>query len=637
MALVRKGTTAGDYAVAEDAARQAGDRAEAERLRQQARVSARRQQLAERLGAASQQLVGGIADSAAAAEELQHAMTQIAAGAEEAAGSSHESAAAVQEAVQHFNTQRDITAEMQHKVEQLHALIASVGSEIRFTLAGVDVIATRQRVTSQRVGTMTEFAQRIGNVVELVLHIADQTNLLSLNAAIEAAKAGRHGKGFAVVAGEIRLLATDSEETAARVREQVQHIQHAVDGIAVGIEQSARRIEEQLGTSALITRQLDQVRGDMEAVLDSARRINAGAIEAVFSAQQMARGTEVVAAAAQQQAAASEEMMQTIGEQSAALSQGEAAARALADLAAQTRHSGQVHSQELADAAQSLAITVHQLSQASSQISGTLQQIGRGAQEQSVATAQQASAADLIERNAQTAEREARSAIERTEAVQALLRDNRAAVEALIEGVRHTERDNGRNQDELAALDRVRRQIDAAVEALALLAIQTNMLAVTGSVEAARAGEHGRGFVTVATDIKKLALTAQSNVGQIREVIREAQDTLSEVRRSVSEVGALASGEAAKTERIAAGLLAMEQDLSLVVQHGHSVVSAATEISQRMALARQGVSLIAAAAMQAGQSAAEASLAARQQLRGMEDLAAAVEETAALTDELKAL
>ncbi|TJZ78755.1 methyl-accepting chemotaxis protein [Chitiniphilus eburneus] len=635
MALVRKGT---DPSLSQYDVEPGTDQAprEVERLRQQARATARRQQLAERLGVATQQLAAGIAESATAAEELQRSMDQIASGAEEASGASQVSAVAVAEASRHFEAQRELTADMQRKVEQLQALGSGVSAQIRLTLVGIDGIDTHQRNAVQRVSAMTAMAGDIGQMADAVLFIADQTNLLALNAAIEAAKAGRHGKGFAVIAGEIRQLAGDAETNAGQIGDLVKGVQAGIGEIVAAIERSSQRIGEQVAAGSRVDGQLVRMRDDIEQILVAAARINTGAVEAALSAQQVARGTEVVATAAQQQSVACQEALQTITEQSVALAQGEAATRALAALADEFRSGTQASRvSAMSEAALALSTTVQELGHASGQISVALQQIGRGAQDQSAATTEQSAAADHIERNAAAAQEEARHSIERATAMQVLLQDNRREVEALIAGVRDTGEDNRRCQGLIAELDTQRRQIEKAIEALSMIAIQTNMLAVTGAVEAANAAENGRGFVTVSADIKKLAGTALGNAGHIKDVVRQLQDTLYEVRRVVDEVGVLTQAEIGKTQRIAEGLADMEADFDALVGQGRSVGDAAGEIGQRVSLLRQGIGQIAVAAAQASGSAGEASVAARQQMRGMEDLAAAVEEVTALTDALK--
>ena len=82
------------------------------------------------------------------------------------------------------------------------------------------------------IGELERQSEEIGKIVHAVTRIADQTNLLALNAAIEAARAGEHGKGFAVVADEVRNLAEISEKSARGIQEVVNEIQSQVKVVA---------------------------------------------------------------------------------------------------------------------------------------------------------------------------------------------------------------------------------------------------------------------------------------------------------------------------------------------------------------------------------------------------------------------
>ncbi len=89
---------------------------------------------------------------------------------------------------------------------------------------------------------LERLSNEIGKIVHAVARIADQTNLLALNAAIEAARAGEHGKGFAVVADEVRNLAEISEKSARGIQEVVSEIQGQVKVVAADTEGPGKRL-----------------------------------------------------------------------------------------------------------------------------------------------------------------------------------------------------------------------------------------------------------------------------------------------------------------------------------------------------------------------------------------------------------
>src|SRR5690606_7732014 len=90
----------------------------------------------------------------------------------------------------------------------------------------------------------SEQGQAIGEIIAAVNDLAEQSNLLAVNAAIEAAKAGEHGRGFAVVAQEVRSLAEQSKQATAQVRTILQDIQKATTAAVLATEQGSKAVED---------------------------------------------------------------------------------------------------------------------------------------------------------------------------------------------------------------------------------------------------------------------------------------------------------------------------------------------------------------------------------------------------------
>ena len=172
------------------------------------------------------------------------------------------------------------------------------------------------------VRTLGESSQQIGQIVEAISSIADQTNLLALNAAIEAARAGEHGRGFAVVADEVRKLAAESQESAEQIKERILTIQkdtaHAVSAMEEG------KTEVQLGAKAIrdvgeqfqdIMGQVNDIRNQIDEISTSVNSVSSGAgniVDAVDSIDSVSRRTadhtSSISASTEEQSASNEEI-----------------------------------------------------------------------------------------------------------------------------------------------------------------------------------------------------------------------------------------------------------------------------------------------------------------------------------------
>ena len=180
-----------------------------------------------------------------------------------------------------------------------------------FTMNSADVVRT-----------LGESSQQIGQIVEAISSIADQTNLLALNAAIEAARAGEHGRGFAVVADEVRKLAAESQESAEQIKERILTIQkdtaHAVSAMEEG------KTEVQLGAKAIrdvgeqfqdIMGQVNDIRNQIDEISTSVNSVSSGAgniVDAVDSIDSVSRRTadhtSSISASTEEQSASNEEI-----------------------------------------------------------------------------------------------------------------------------------------------------------------------------------------------------------------------------------------------------------------------------------------------------------------------------------------
>lgn len=520
--------------------------------RAQNRSRLRQQKAAERIGAATEELASGVTEAAAAAEELRRALDQIATGAEEAAGAAQESLSATTHLSALFADAKVEAEASRRRTEALQITVNEAAAQIDASLLAISSNSNRQMASVDVIDRLQKQAENIGETTSIVADISDRTNLLALNAAIEAARAGQDGRGFSIVADEVRLLAETAERSSRSVTAHATTIVEGVRTVADKIRTAAAAAQAQSATGGKIALELDGIRASLTTLSDNSQSILSAAVEADLATREAQRGSEIVATAAEQQAAAASEALRSVAQQSTALNESQQAAHSLAALVdgllSETRLAERT--EEVGSAAETLSTTVQELSGAASQILAAIEQISRGAEAQAAATQQANAAMMQIEKSAAQSHQVAGEALERSQAVIALLRSNRAAIEAVASGLTAALNDTQAALDALVALGEVGFQIERTVDRIVLVAVQTSMLALSGSVEAARAGEAGRGFSIVSADIRKLSQDAAENIDGVKDVVRAIQVQIAVVQRDLEMIIVGSEAEIGKNKLI---------------------------------------------------------------------------------------
>ncbi|WBL64021.1 methyl-accepting chemotaxis protein [Thauera sp. WB-2] len=183
---------------------------------------------------------------------------------------------------------------------------------IKSTIVGMDEIERVIESSASSITRLSEKSKRIGTIVHVIREIADQTNLLALNAAIEAARAGEQGRGFAVVADEVRKLAERTASSAAEIvgvvddigdgmdetnrqisdacaqvvegklraasaGDAMLHIRTVIDATQNGVSSITEALHEQRQTSLEVTRRVEQVSAAIELIAGTQREVGASA------------------------------------------------------------------------------------------------------------------------------------------------------------------------------------------------------------------------------------------------------------------------------------------------------------------------------------------------------------------------
>jgi methyl-accepting chemotaxis protein len=187
------------------------------------------------------------------------------------------------------------------------------------TVQGMQHIQAAAQLTAQKIEEMSRRSEQIGAIIETIDDIAAQTNLLALNAAIEAARAGEHGKGFAVVADEVRKLAEKSAAATKEIGGLIQGIQATVAEAVQVMAGSTGEVEAGVARANQSGQALANILAAVEGVARQVEEISGAAGQMSVAAGELVSAVEAVSAVVEENTAATEEMAASSGEVSTAI------------------------------------------------------------------------------------------------------------------------------------------------------------------------------------------------------------------------------------------------------------------------------------------------------------------------------
>ena len=277
---------------------------------------------AEQLAASSQELTASANQAAQASEQVAQSVTTSASAVVEQQQNVAEAMDAIHHAMDSINQLNNASNVVGQTVDVAAKQAAEGSTAID---SAVKQILSVEQIVNQSAGTVDKLGQRskeIGQIVEAISGIAEQTNLLALNAAIEAARAGEHGRGFAVVADEVRKLAEESQGAAQKIANLIGAIQNDTDDAvasmhegSVAVREGTKSVENLRSSFDNLERASNEVADrtrsmeeDIKSVSTDTNLIRTRSEKISENSGKVATEMESVSAASQQQSASAEEI-----------------------------------------------------------------------------------------------------------------------------------------------------------------------------------------------------------------------------------------------------------------------------------------------------------------------------------------
>ncbi|THD58721.1 MAG: methyl-accepting chemotaxis protein [Bradyrhizobium sp.] len=184
--------------------------------------------------------------------------------------------------------------------EELSASVDEIGRRVRESNRIAEAAVLQAQQTDGRIGKLSRAAQEIGDVVKLITAIAEQTNLLALNATIEAARAGEAGRGFAVVASEVKSLASQTAKATDEISSHISGMQGATQESVAAIKEIGGTIAQVSSIASTIASAVEQQSSATQEIARSVQNVAQGTQEVAANIMQVNRGATETGSASEE-------------------------------------------------------------------------------------------------------------------------------------------------------------------------------------------------------------------------------------------------------------------------------------------------------------------------------------------------